>query len=230
MYCEPFEVIVSKYLYRNVSELYMLKHCTDIFKDMEDNKLTSEEGYQVFHEDVLLKNLFDDYSFYDQMKANIPNQIAIPPSSIVYTLVSFNDEHILAELWTNIAFFVASNDPLFDNMFFELFTDSYDAYIIGKNAPEKNSHRFQCDICYENKQLYTGCSECNNNFICGDCYLALPVKNQCPFCRCSHMIQEVYVSTQIHEEPFVELYRAMMYKRTNRDQLHEHMLNRMLYD
>lgn len=45
-----------------------------------------------------------------------------------------------------------------------------------------------CGVCLENKTLYTGCYQCNGNFVCLDCYNQL--ENTCPFCRCSEMIKD----------------------------------------
>jgi len=45
-----------------------------------------------------------------------------------------------------------------------------------------------CGVCLENKTLYTGCYQCNGNFVCLDCYNQL--ENTCPFCRCRLMIKD----------------------------------------
>lgn len=43
--------------------------------------------------------------------------------------------------------------------------------------------RLSCGVCWENKTLYTGCFQCNGNYICHYCYFNLENEDHCPFCR-----------------------------------------------
>jgi len=51
----------------------------------------------------------------------------------------------------------------------------------------RSGSALSCGVCLENKTLYTGCFQCNGNFVCFDCYNQL--ENTCPFCRCRDMIK-----------------------------------------
>jgi hypothetical protein len=62
-----------------------------------------------------------------------------------------------------------------------------------KTAKEyEGKSRFECVICYENKVIYTGCSNCNSAFLCFECYDKLPTCNECPLCRCGEMMINVF--------------------------------------
>lgn len=52
----------------------------------------------------------------------------------------------------------------------------------------RSKSHLNCGVCFENKTLYTGCFQCNGNFVCVDCYNQL--ENTCPFCRCRLMIKD----------------------------------------
>jgi hypothetical protein len=71
----------------------------------------------------------------------------------------------------------------------ELFTEKFKEEFCYYKDVRNRTSRILCGVCYENKILYTGCSCCNNNYLCRTCYDK--IDNECPFCRCEEMIKEV---------------------------------------
>lgn len=88
--------------------------------------------------------------------------------------------------WNTIVYWMVNENDLFIDEFQELMLQNYNYYL-----DEKRTARIPCGICCESKILYTGCSCCNGNYICYNCYIQLENENSCPFCRCNKMIEKM---------------------------------------
>ena len=85
--------------------------------------------------------------------------------------------------WNNIAYWLVKENDLFFTEVYDLIEKKYNYYL-----DRNKTSRIACGVCLENKILYTGCSRCNGNYICYQCYDCLDKKNTCPYCRCDEMI------------------------------------------
>ncbi len=102
--------------------------------------------------------------------------------------------------WNSIAYWLVKVDDLLFTEINDLIQEKYNNYL-----DSKRTSRIACGICFENKILYTGCSCCNGNYICYQCYDWLAKKNTCPYCRCDEMIyseppQTAYSPEEINDK------------------------------
>lgn len=70
--------------------------------------------------------------------------------------------------------------------------------------------RLSCGVCWENKTIYTGCFQCNGNYICSTCYFNLENENECPFCRHDGMIIGIECLSILEDNDFAN-WKEKMY-------------------
>lgn len=99
------------------------------------------------------------------------------------TLEMANEE----QAWNSICFWVFQV-KLMDE-WEEIFTEKFKEEFCDYKDARNRTGRIPCGVCYENKILYTGCSCCNNNYLCHSCYDK--IDNDCPFCRCDEMVKSI---------------------------------------
>jgi hypothetical protein len=87
--------------------------------------------------------------------------------------------------WNSIVYWLVKDGGLLNEEFETFLQEKYKTYL-----DSKRTSRIACGICFENKILYTGCSCCNGNYICEECYDCLDKENNCPYCRCEEMIDK----------------------------------------
>lgn len=183
------------------------KEWFNIYKDGRVNKMLNEaiknphytplQDYCEFVEDLFGRweepNCFN---FHKQYKVaivrhciSIAEFIKLWNECSKWFSVSLEVELTLAneeEAWNNIVYWVF-NAACY-NEWLDAFTDEFNDRL---NEYKDNLYRvgrIPCGVCYENKILYTGCTCCNNNYLCQSCYGN--VGNECPFCR-SEMITPI---------------------------------------
>lgn len=188
-------------LLKQIIEQYVSKNFTDWFNDKKD-ELTSEIiNYSSLHNnntELFKNNFITEYyeefvfylfrDFYKTKKTRLVFSIEAfvefwlefsrykkstsdcRSVEITSTEDSWNciaewcfDEHLTYE-WSD----------LFESKMMELYWSTID---------DNRNCRLACGICWENKTLYTGCFQCNGNYICYCCYFNLENENECPFCR-----------------------------------------------
>jgi hypothetical protein len=102
--------------------------------------------------------------------------------------------------WNSIVYWLVKENDLLYTELNDLIEKKYKHYL-----DSKRPSRIACGICFENKILYTGCSCCNGNYICYQCYDCLDKENNCPYCRCPEMIdseppQTAYSPEEINDK------------------------------
>lgn len=204
-------------------DIYVSKHYNDVFVDdnielyyklVVNEKGTLEELYDEFYEDVFIEKIFNSYlySFYEESKDILKR---MKSNELIQLLNGFYkwdedkdyvDQNMFEEenkLWNILAYYVVKTNDRIKNIYFDTFKEGYEDYIDTYNYRYTTYSRIPCGICFEHKTLHTGCSCCNNNYVCGNCYINIDIKkrNHCPFCRCKTMIKEFSVDTiEVDEE------------------------------
>jgi hypothetical protein len=160
------------------------------FDDIDDIHDISEEIYQEFVE-FCFNSWDDNYNFYYHHNIYIDGY-SVSEFIELFTkcqkwfkdeldteISIINNEHA----WNTIVYWIVKETDLFKDKISEFLEEIYKDYL-----ETKRPSRIACGVCYDNKILYTGCSACNNNYICKECYESLENENECPYCRCKHMI------------------------------------------
>jgi hypothetical protein len=107
--------------------------------------------------------------------------------------------------WNNIVYWLVKVYDLFYTELNDLIEKKYNYYL-----DSKKTSRIACGICFENKILYTGCSCCNGNYICYQCYNCLDKKNTCPYCRCPEMIDSEPPQTAYSQDEITDKKELMI--------------------
>lgn len=157
----------------------MEEYFTDEFKNQLTNNWTSTEyNFYKHFEDELDNVLIKDFikiwkecsEWYEEDFGNISLD---------------NDE----QGWNTICYWIFE-DKLFDS-WKDTFDFEYREQFEEYKDKNNKASRIPCGVCYENRILYTGCFECNNNYLCRGCYISLENENECPFCRHDKMITPI---------------------------------------
>ena len=162
----------------------------------EDPHYTPLKDYDEFVEDLFGRweepNCFNFYKHYkvaiDRHCISIAEFIKLWNECSKWFSVSLKVDDLMLtneeEAWNNIIYWVF-NKACYDE-WLDAFKDEFNDRLNEYKDSLYRVSRITCGVCYENKILYTGCSCCNNNYLCQSCYGN--VGNECPFCR-SEMIK-----------------------------------------
>ena len=177
-----------------------------IYERIIETKVTEEEKNDIIHEQYEDEFCFDivnnwdkddAFNFYKSKKDDLGHITANQFISMWAECENwYNEQYDVKTLlvedeeraWNTLAYWCFETTELkeeWESLFSDFFEESLNDYIESKdNRPS----RIACGICYENTILYTGCSRCNENYLCKTCYKSLESENECPFCRYEHMI------------------------------------------
>ena len=170
------------------------KKCYRCFGNVDDNE--PYDIIQELYEDEFVENCFNHwdtkFNFYRDNKTdidelyNVADFIALFSDCQKWFSSEFDTDLLIKDCedaWNSIVYWLVKDGGLLNKEFDAFLQEKYKTYL-----DSKRTCRIACGICYENKILYTGCSCCNGNFICEECYECLDNKNSCPYCRCEEMI------------------------------------------
>jgi hypothetical protein len=211
-------------------DVFVSEHYTDMFnndieyihKKIMNEECSLEDGYDEFYDDVFIQKLFNtDYSFYEESKDILKRMKA---NDLIQLVTDFNEwakdnefVNIFEEegkVWCALAYHAVKTNNRIKNEYIDTFKDSYKDYIDTYNYRYTTYSRIPCGICFEHKTLHTGCSCCNGNYVCGNCYINIDIKhrNKCPFCRCTNMIKEFSFESIDADEELKEIKELAMGK------------------
>lgn len=204
-----YEFILTQYFKANIQP------DTNLENFDTTNKITFDTSVEDYYQDEFINNVFNDwedrgensFDFYNNYKVCLSGEFHLDSFLKLWNNCSkwFKDEFDVDLLpknarhcWNTICYWIIKTDE--KETLFNLFKEKMDILYINWIDNKNRISRIPCGICYENKILYTGCSCCNNNYLCYICYESLVNKNTCPFCRCEEMIDDEPIQTAFAEE------------------------------
>lgn len=172
-----------------ISDLFYDKYIEGLFNAWEDNK----KGYNFFEFITQKKYLRTMFGSNTKRLVNILN-LTFTISDFIWLWEQYcvyNSDEGVEEMkgeehaWNCIAYWCIRTTNVEDD---EEYKNSSFIKNCIKYTHNRSKSRLNCGVCFENNTLYTGCFQCNGNFVCVDCYFQL--ENTCPFCRCRQMIKD----------------------------------------
>jgi hypothetical protein len=205
--CET--IIEYWYEYKKKEELYI-----DFEKVNADTELgdVTHELYDEFVE--FLDDWETGFDFYYENEQEISDEFDLTDFIELFNDCQewYHDEYNINLLiknkttaWNSIVFWLVKENDLLYTELNDLIEKKYKHYL-----DSKRTSRIACGICFENKILYTGCSCCNGNYICYQCYDCLDKENTCPYCRCEVMIDREPPDTACFPETVENKYELMI--------------------
>ena len=183
--------IIEYIWYRNTKKTTCYSYFEKVDEDTELDGVIQDLYNDEFVEDCF-NNWDTQFNYYRDSKANINESYDVADFIALFSDCQkwFDSEYATDLLmkdcehaWNSIVYWLVKDGGLLNKAFKVFLQEKYKTYL-----DSKRTSRIACNICFENKILYTGCSCCNGNYICEECYECLAKENDCPFCRCPEMI------------------------------------------
>lgn len=177
-------------LYKNTK-----KTCYLYFEKVDDDN-DIDDIIQDLYNDEFVEDCFNNwntqFNFYRDNKTeiekryNVADFIALFSDCQKWFKDEFDTDLLMKDCehsWNSIVLWLIKDKGLLYKEVEAFLQEKYKTYF-----DSKRTSRIACGICFENTILYTGCSCCNGNYICEECYECLAKENTCPYCRCEEMI------------------------------------------
>ena len=195
---ERLERIILSQYDRIIEYWYEDKKNEDLYIDFEkvDDDNDIDDVIQDLYNDEFVENCFNNwdngFDFYGDNDHEISDEFDLTDFIELFNdcqewfKETYNINLLIKDktnAWNSIVYWLVKDKELLFKELNDLIEKKYKHYL-----DSKRPSRIACGICFENKILYTGCSCCNGNYICYQCYDCLAKENDCPFCRCPEMI------------------------------------------